>query len=74
MPWRVDLSKDAEKALDRLPRDLHDRLAQAFDELETDPFRSNIKALKGPKWKGRYRKRVGPYRIIFTADHTTKIV
>jgi mRNA-degrading endonuclease RelE of RelBE toxin-antitoxin system len=27
-----------------------------------------VKPLKGPEWKGRYRKRVGPYRIIFTMD------
>ena len=26
---------------------------------------SNIKALQGLEWKGRLRKRVGPYRIIF---------
>jgi hypothetical protein len=26
---------------------------------------SNVKALQGEQWKGRLRKRVGPYRIIF---------
>jgi hypothetical protein len=26
---------------------------------------TNIKALQGPDWKGRLRKRVCPYRIIF---------
>jgi hypothetical protein len=26
---------------------------------------SNLKALQGPEWKGRIRKTVGPYRIIF---------
>ena len=24
-----------------------------------------LKALQGPEWKGRLRKRLGPYRIIF---------
>jgi len=24
-----------------------------------------VKALHGPEWKGRFRKRVGGYRIIF---------
>jgi mRNA-degrading endonuclease RelE of RelBE toxin-antitoxin system len=40
----------------------------SIDELEQkdDTLWSNVKALKGPEWKGRYRKRVGPYRIIFT--------
>ena len=26
---------------------------------------SNIRALQGTEWKGRFRKRAGPYRIIF---------
>ena len=41
---------------------------------ESDPFAGDIKLLKGPEWKGRFRKRVGDYRIIFTADHSTKLV
>jgi mRNA-degrading endonuclease RelE of RelBE toxin-antitoxin system len=38
-----------------------------FDELEEkdDSQCSNVKALQGPQWKGRLRKRVGDYRIIF---------
>lgn len=31
----------------------------------TTPKWSNIKALQGAEWKGRLRKKVGPYRIIF---------
>jgi hypothetical protein len=31
-----------------------------------DSLWSNVKALQGPEWKGRFRKKVGPYRIIFT--------
>jgi mRNA-degrading endonuclease RelE of RelBE toxin-antitoxin system len=40
----------------------------AIDEMETGPLAGDVKPLKGPEWKGRYRKRVGPYRIIFTMD------
>jgi mRNA-degrading endonuclease RelE of RelBE toxin-antitoxin system len=36
--------------------------------MQADPFRGDTKALKGNEWKGLYRKRVGPFRIIFTAD------
>ena len=53
MPWVVELSREAEKDLVRLPRDVRERLAGALDEMEIDPFRSNIKMLKGPEWKGR---------------------
>jgi len=33
-----------------------------------------VKALQGPEWKGRFRKRVGPYRIIFTVNRKTRTV
>jgi len=74
MAWAIELSREAEKDLVRFPRDVKERLARAVDEMEIDPFRSNVKALKGPEWKGRYRNKVGSYRIIFTADRETKTV
>lgn len=30
--------------------------------------------LKGREWKGRFRKRVGSYRIIFTMDRSAMVV
>ena len=44
-----------------------ERLQRAIDEFEQrdESQWSNIKALQGPAWRGRFRKRVGPYRIIF---------
>jgi len=67
MRWRAELSDEAQGQLERLPRNVRDRISRAIDELETqdDSRWSNIKALQGPEWKGRLRKRVGPYRIIF---------
>ena len=72
MTWTAELSNTAEQDLRRVPRDARDRLERALDELEADPFRGDVKPLKGPRWKGRYRKRVGPYRIIFTPNHAAK--
>ena len=34
----------------------------------------DVKPLKGPEWKDRFRKRVGPYRIIFTLDRKAATV
>jgi mRNA-degrading endonuclease RelE of RelBE toxin-antitoxin system len=67
MRWRVELSDEAQKQLARLPRDVRDRLGSAIDEFEEkdEAQWSNIKALRGSEWKGRLRKRIGPYRIIF---------
>jgi mRNA-degrading endonuclease RelE of RelBE toxin-antitoxin system len=46
-------------------------MARTIDEMEDHPFAGDVKPLKGAEWKGRYRKRVGPYRIIFAVNHTT---
>jgi mRNA-degrading endonuclease RelE of RelBE toxin-antitoxin system len=69
MTWAVELSAAAEKDLKRLPRDRQTRIEHAIDEMQENPFAGDVKALKGREWKGRYRKRVGPYRIIFAVDH-----
>jgi mRNA-degrading endonuclease RelE of RelBE toxin-antitoxin system len=40
-------------------------IARAIDRMEVDPFQGDVEPLKGKKWSGRYRKRVGRYRLIF---------
>jgi mRNA-degrading endonuclease RelE of RelBE toxin-antitoxin system len=67
MRWSAELSDEAQKQLARFPRDVRDRIERAIEEFEEkdDSQWSNIKALQGSEWKGRFRKRVGAYRIIF---------
>ena len=74
MTWAVEVSAAAEKHLKRVPRDRRARLERAIDEMESDSSAGDIKSLQGPQWEGRFRKRVGDYRIIFTAAHSTKLV
>jgi mRNA-degrading endonuclease RelE of RelBE toxin-antitoxin system len=67
MRWHVEVSNEAEKQLSKFPLNIQGRIERAIDELEKkdDSLWSNVKALQGPEWKGRFRKRVGGYRIIF---------
>jgi mRNA-degrading endonuclease RelE of RelBE toxin-antitoxin system len=67
MRYRVEVSDQAHEQLSRFPRDVQERMKRAIDELEAndDSQWSNVKALQGAQWKGRFRKRVGAYRIIF---------
>ena len=74
MSWRAELSDAAERQLKRLPRDVQQRMGRAIDDLEVDPFRGDVISLKGRRWQGRYRKRVGRYRIIFVPNHAEHIV
>ncbi len=74
MNWAVELSASAIKALKRMPRDRQAQIGRAIDEMEADPLAGDVKSLKGPEWKDRYRKRIGPYRIIFTLDRKATTV
>jgi mRNA-degrading endonuclease RelE of RelBE toxin-antitoxin system len=42
--------------------------------MAADPFHGNVKALQGPEWKGVFRRRIGDYRVLFTADEAQKTV
>jgi mRNA-degrading endonuclease RelE of RelBE toxin-antitoxin system len=74
MNWHVELSDEAEQQLNRLPRRIQSQIERAIDALEVDPFQGDVIALRGRQWRGRYRKRVGRYRIIFTPHHQTRRV
>ena len=68
MAWTVRLSTEAARHLSRLPRDQQEMIGRAIDRMEADPFQGDVEPLKGRKWSGRYRKRVGRYRLIFVPD------
>lgn len=65
MKWTVKLSKQAEKQFKNFPIDVQPNIAKAIEELEENPFCGDVKPLKTKQFKGRYRKRVSRYRIIF---------
>ena len=74
MNWAVELSVTAIKELKKLPRDRQTRIVKAIDQMEHDPLAGDVKPLQGPDWKGRYRKRVGSYRIVFALDRKAMTV
>jgi mRNA-degrading endonuclease RelE of RelBE toxin-antitoxin system len=74
MPWLVRLSTDAGKQVERLPADRQDQLLRSLREMAEDPFRGDVKPLKGRKSRGHYRKRAGRYRVIFLPQHQGRII
>jgi len=73
MSWASELSRTAERQLAQLPRPFQARITRTIDELEADPFQGDVRPLRG-RHQGRYRKRVGRYRIIFRLRHDERIV
>jgi mRNA-degrading endonuclease RelE of RelBE toxin-antitoxin system len=63
MNWVVKIAEQAQLFIDGLPEKIRRQISQSINQLEQDPFRSDVKALKGKAWKGYYRKRAGDYRI-----------
>jgi mRNA interferase RelE/StbE len=74
MNWAAELSASAIKELKKLPRDRQAQIERAIDEMESDPMAGDVIPLKGTEWKGRYRKRVGVYRMIFALDRKAMTV
>lgn len=62
MRYRVILPKSVQKALDRLPDDVVNRILARLAELETHPRPADVKKLKG---RSAWRIRVGDYRVIY---------
>ena len=74
MPWAIRLSPPAAKQLSVLPRDHQVTIGKAIDRMQNDPFQGDVQPLKGKKWQGRYRKRVGRYRLIFIPYYQERII
>lgn len=74
MSWAYRISRQAAKQLRKLPRDRQEQLARAFQELQDDPLRGDVRSVKSGKFRGALRKRVGRYRIIFALDHERKLI
>ena len=72
--WTIRLAPEATRQLSALPRDHQVTIGRAIDRMRQDPFQGNVQPLKGRRWHGRYRKRVGRYRLIFIPFHQQHIV
>ncbi|KKU80859.1 MAG: hypothetical protein UY09_C0051G0004 [Parcubacteria group bacterium GW2011_GWA2_47_8] len=63
--WTIILSPLAIGHFNDLQPKQRQIIAHAIDRMHDNPFIGDVKALQGKEWKGRYRKRVGRFRIIF---------
>lgn len=73
MTWNVVLSNRAERALARVPARDRQRITLALLGMEQEPLSGDVIPLKGP-YHGSYRRRVGPWRIVFTVNWDSQVV
>jgi mRNA-degrading endonuclease RelE of RelBE toxin-antitoxin system len=74
MSWVCELTEDAEQDLGKLPQAIQKRVARVLTQMESGPLQGNVKALHGEEWKGVFRRRIGAYRILFTAGRDKQTV
>ncbi len=73
MSYRVFVSHEAEKVLDRLDRPSERRLRARFVQLGDDPFDPRLSAPLTER-AGVRKSRVGGWRILFTVDRDAMVV
>ena len=74
MSWVCKLTDDAKRDLSNLPKSIQKRVARALDQMQTNPFGGDVKALQGEEWKGVFRRRLGNYRLLFLPDSAQEVV
>ena len=72
---RIEYSKSAVKAIERMDKAMKQRIRAGIEGLAVRPPMGDVKPMEG-KPEGRYRLRVGGYRVIFTyrKDGTMEIL
>jgi len=66
MRYRLEISEAALAQLRALARNQRQRIGRKLDSLQTD-LQGDVKKLGGQA--GKYRLRVGPYRVLFTLEN-----
>ena len=71
---RIVYSQVAEKNIRKLPKDIAGRiLKKIFDNSQQPDILTRAKPLQG-RFSGKYRYRVGDYRVVFVLDEDGNIV
>ena len=73
MTYTVQVSSSAAKSLAKIDKKTRLRIVGAIELLAVDPRPPGVKLLRGGE-QGRWRARVGDYRIVYTIDDDRLIV
>lgn len=73
MTYRVEISTSAARSLAKIEKKTRLRVIGAIELLAVDPRPPGVKMLRGGE-QGRWRARVGDYRIVYTIQDNRLIV
>ena len=69
--WRIEFTKRFLKDLEKVPRDIYERVLEAIEEIRFNPYLG--KRLSGPL-RDLYSWRIGDYRIVYRIDENRKVI
>ena len=67
MNWDFRLSNEAARSLRRMGVRDREPINRALNDMKREPLSGDIAPLRG-EYQGAFRRRVGPWRIIFSLD------
>jgi len=70
--YNIEFLRTALKELDKLPKEIQQRIAARIDELKANPYPPGVKTLKNGD--GQLRFRVGDYRVIYRVEATRLVI
>ena len=73
MTYRVEISSSAAKSLARIEKQTRLRIVGAIELLAVEPRPPGAKMLRGGD-HGRWRARVGDYRIVYTIEDDRMVI
>jgi mRNA interferase RelE/StbE len=72
--YRVEFSRQADRAFDRLPEQVRKRMSRAINALVSNPLPSGATKLSGPEQTNLYRIRVGDYRVVYSIENERLVI
>ena len=72
--YRVFLERKASRQLEKLDKDVRDRIVKALHVLRDEGFSRKLNIVKLRGYKNNYRLRVGRYRILFELEAERTII
>ena len=75
MSWRSEFTDTAQRNLDKLPKEIGDRLVKKVDQIQDRPNpRSVGKSIQDRRFKDCWLYRVGDYRLICYLDDQEQLI
>lgn len=72
MKWGLAIASRARRQLRRLSAPERDEIDRAFSEMCENPFKGDVKFLRGVD--GALRRRVGDWRVLYELNQESKII